>query len=228
MAISMLSGSTLASRNWKVAVFRGFDGGDVAGQVSELPSRTLASGFSKKPPVVTVASAVVLVTLRLHPLHHPLENCREPLAHLVGVQAEQVDDQRVAGRRHQVTAVAVLTDVALQPRHGAQAQRGGFFAADDEAGAVQLDTPVADSSMFETSGLALADVRRPNRRSACRKPRRFDQAHRHLAASPLRRPSPSAGARAGLRQAQPEFWVGPTPTVMAMRTAAPLALSTHG
>jgi hypothetical protein len=114
------------------AVLGGFDGSDVAGQAGQCRPKVL-SGFAKNPPVVPVSGAVVLVTFRLHPLHHPLEHGREAHAHLVGVQAEQVDDQHVAGRRHQVAAIAVLTDVALQPRHGAQAERGGFFAADDES-----------------------------------------------------------------------------------------------
>ena len=66
MAISMLSGNMLASRNWKVRYLAVSTVAMYRGEVGELLAHHFAR-FAMYPPVVTITGAVVLLSLRFDP-----------------------------------------------------------------------------------------------------------------------------------------------------------------
>ncbi len=88
------------------AVLGGFDGGDIARQAGELFAQ-FAAGFTEDPPVVAVSGALVLVAFGLHAFEQPLIDGRVAAAHLLGVEAEEVDDEHAARGVGEVAAVAV-------------------------------------------------------------------------------------------------------------------------
>ena len=66
-----------------------------------------------------------------------LINFRKTVANLVRVQPEQVDDHDAARRAGQIAAVAIMPDMAFQPRPAAKTQMPCFGGRNNKTGSVQ-------------------------------------------------------------------------------------------
>ena len=195
----------------------GFDGGDVAAQSGQGRAQSSAR-FAVNPPVVAVAGAVVLVPLRLDPLVNPLVHRRETRSDLLGGQPEQVDDHHVSRRGRQVAAVAVEADVMFEAGDASQAQVGGFSGVTMKPEPSKLHAGTADVPIG-LQRLRTAHIRADSQIGQDRPRPCWQSVISAVPSSPGRSlttccntPGPSPAA----------------PTVIAMRTAAPSALSTQG
>ena len=173
----------VVAQELKVPVFGGFDRRDVARQAGELRAHVLAR-LAEDPPQPGVGGAVLAlrlgIALRLDPVSHPLVDRREPGAHGIGVQAEEVDHPHPARPVGQVPAVAVGADVPLQPCHAAQPEFRRFGRRDDEPRTVQLDARRGDAQVGTQrlrGGHVGADAQVGVQQGAA-----FGQCHLHLAA----------------------------------------------
>ena len=114
------------------AVFGGFHSGDIARQVGGHGA-PVTTRFTENQPVVTVAGALVLVTLRFDPFQHPLVQSRVAAANFFGGKSEQVDDHHAARFVGQVATIAVGADMLCHAFIAPESERKGFFVRDDKA-----------------------------------------------------------------------------------------------
>jgi hypothetical protein len=173
--------------------------------------RRISSLLRRIATIFPVDRISVCVALRLYPFKHPLIQPREFCAHFFCRKAKAVDHFHAARLVGQVAAVAVWLYWCIR------LQSARLLRSENQPGAM-WETASCTEHSVRTQSLAL--------------PRCLPQSANLHAASPCSasvtaKPSPVAFALLGHGEQRP-IAAPAAPTVMAMRTAAPSALSTHG
>jgi hypothetical protein len=78
--------------------------------------------LTENPPVVSVRSSIVSVSLRLNSTKKMLINLREAAAHIRFTEVQQVDYQRVSRSGRKVATIPVRSDVTVQSFPPTEAQ----------------------------------------------------------------------------------------------------------
>src|ERR1035437_5994684 len=102
------------------AVFGCFGGGDIAAETPESRAKG-AAGLAEEPPLTGVflrvfGAALLAFAFRLDVIHDVLIDRRESGAYFLGGEAEQVDHHYAAWPGGDVTAIAVVADMAFEAR----------------------------------------------------------------------------------------------------------------